>query len=431
MTDIVIYGRGKTGQGLHKLLTRQGKRAVFYDDEHGFDGGECFSDKSLVLLSPGIRPTAKGVLLAKECGAKLISELEYCFGLCAGKLVSVTGTNGKTTTCEMMYHLLRKAGLPTRLLGNGGIPLSSEVLDVKSDEIVVLESSSFQLTDASEFAPYISIFASLGCDHIDYHGSIDNYVSAKINNFANQRDGYAIFNADDVNVVEISKQCKCRKLFYSAYNDNADCYFDGLNVVINFDGRQEKAACRMLNNYVKHNLSNALAAILAAYLLGLPLDKSASYIKDYKLLPHRMEIVATVNGVTFIDDSKATNVHATVNALSHYKREHLALILGGSDKGESFDDIFVNLGNNVMTVAASGDTARKIADCAKAYGIKVELFDDIKLAVLHCYSVLKCCGGIVLMSNACASFDKFGGYNERGEYFHRVVKGLGDGKTTN
>lgn len=431
MTDIVVYGRGKTGQSLNKMLQKQGRQAVFYDDVTGFDGEASFTENCLVLLSPGVKPSSKGIIEAKKVGAKVVSELEFCFPYCLGQCISVTGTNGKTTTCEMISHLLKKTNVSHYLLGNGGIPLSDKVLEVNAGDVVVLESSSFQLNGVTNFAPYISVFTSLACDHIDYHGCYEEYVRAKANNFVGMRQGYAIFNFDDDNVVELSQQCRCKRLYYSVSNPRADCYYDGENITVKLDDLQVKHECRKLRDYAKHNLSNALAAILSAYLIGVPLKSLAKAIADYRLLPHRMETVATVNGVTFVDDSKATNVHATVSALQNYTQP-LALILGGSDKEECFDGIFSHLSDNVVAVTASGDTACKIASCGKRYGVEVRIFDDIKAATEYCYATVKKCGqGVVLMSNACASFDKFNGYAERGEYFQRVVKGLNCGKKTN
>lgn len=432
MSDIIIYGRGKTGQSLRKLLKTQGKKAVFYDDNEGFEDNTVkFSDKSTVLLSPGVKPSSAGIIAAKSVGARLVSELEYCFPLCRSKCVSVTGTNGKTTICEMIYHILQSCNKKCRLLGNGGIPFSSEVLQARSNEVVILESSSFQLTDATTFAPYISVFSNLACDHLDYHGNYENYALAKLNNFIHQKDGYAVFNLDDLSVRELSEACHCEKLFYSVASPNANCYFDGNKVIININGKQFNAQTQVLQTYAKHNLSNALAATLVAYALGVPLQSAVDSFVDYKLLPHRMEFVSDFNNVTFINDSKATNVHATVNALKNYAQP-LALILGGSDKGEKFDEIFTALGSNVVGVVASGETANAILDCGVKHGISVAVFDDLAQATHYCYKLIsQHGGGIVLMSNACASFDKFNGYGERGEYFRAVVEELCGGEKTN
>lgn len=432
MSDIIIYGRGKTGQSLYNLLARQGKRAVFYDDKTGFDSVDAFTADSVVLLSPGVRPNSAGVNEAVAVGSKLIPELEYCFPLCKGRCISVTGTNGKTTTCEMIYHLLRQAKLPCRLLGNGGVPFSSEVLQVQPSELVVLESSSFQLMNVVGFAPFISVFTNVACDHIDYHGSYENYILAKLNNFIHQTNGYAIFNADDESVVELSEYCSCEKLYYSVNKTTANCYLDGDNVVINVKGFRSKTPAKPLQMYVKHNLSNALAAILTAYLSGVSPYDAVSSMSSYRLLPHRMEVVATVDGVTFVDDSKATNVHATVSALDNYYGQNLALILGGSDKGEEYDGIFRNLDDNVVAVTASGDTANAIARCGAKYNVAVKVFDDIKQATEYCYGAIRrLTQGVVLMSNACASFDKFSGYAERGDYFRKIAEVLSSGTETN
>lgn len=431
MSNIVIYGKGKTGLSLYSMLQKQGKQAVFYDDIDGFSGFGEFSDKSLVLLSPGVKPDAYGLKKAREAGARIVTELEFCFPQCSGRCVSVTGTNGKTTTCEMINHILKRARIPCRLLGNGGIPFSDEVLEVSPDEIVILENSSFQLTNAETFAPYISVFTSLACDHLDYHGNYENYVEAKVNNFTHMLSGYAIFNADDVNVAELSDRCRCKRIYYSTEKPDADCYYDGINVVLNVDGKTYKRSSVKLGTYARHNVSNALAAVLATYILGVPLSVSVDSLADYPLLPHRMQVVEVVDRVVFVDDSKATNVHAAVHAVTSFKQP-LALILGGSDKGERFDEIFLRLPDNVAAVVASGDTARTIAQCGEKYGVKVSVFEDIQQATEYCFDVIKKKGfGVVLMSNACASFDKFKSYEERGLYFQQVVKGLNGGKKAN
>lgn len=427
MTDIIIYGNGKTGQNLHKLLIKQGKRAVMYDDKTGFEENADFTADSLVLLSPGVFPGAKGLSRAKSVGAKLLGELEYCFPLCKGRIISVTGTNGKTTTCEMTRHILDYAGKSNRLLGNGGVPFSAEVLDVDTDELVVLESSSFQLDNAASFAPYISVFTNLASDHLNYHGDMESYVRAKVNNFIHQEKGYAIFNADDDGVTELSRLCRCTPLYYSLTREDSNCYIANNRIMMHLDGRSSEVPLGCVGSFALHNRSNALAAILACAVAGVELDVAVDALSSYKLLPHRMQYVGQIEGVTFIDDSKATNVHATVSALKNYY-EPLALILGGCSKGEKFDDIFSGLKENVVEVAVSGDTATEIIECGAKYGTVVDRFEDIAPATEYCFRTMKKLGGgIVLMSNACASFDKFDGYEERGEYFWRIVERLRGG----
>ena len=428
MSDIIVYGKGKTGQNLVKMLQKLGKGAVMYDDVSGFDTDAQFTADSTVLLSPGVPPHAKGVLLAKLKGANLVGELEYCFPYCKGRCISVTGTNGKTTTCEMIYHVLQSCEIQSRLLGNGGVPFCSQVLEIGKDEIVVLESSSFQLADCVSFAPYVSIFTNLAADHLNYHASFEQYAKAKVNNFVHQQQGYALFNMDDGAVSELSTQCNCTRLFYSVDNMAANCYYDGHNVVLQDSTKKIHIESEYFSNHARHNLSNALGAVLASCCVGVAPEKAVKAIESYQFLPHRLQKVATADGVTFVDDSKATNVAATVSALSCFK-DNLAVILGGSDKGESYDAIFTNIRPNVKFIVATGATASAICECGKSYGITVSQFDDIRDATYFCYKSIKPMGGIVLMSNACASFDKFSGYSERGEYFQKVVADL-IGKTT-
>ena len=430
MSDIVIYGKGKTGQSLLKMLSKLGKSAVLYDDSTGFDGNKKFDSDTFVITSPGVAPNAKGILEAQSCGAKIVGELEFCFPFCKGKCISVTGTNGKTTTCEMIYHALKNSGVQARLLGNGGTPFSSQVLDVKESEIVVLESSSFQLKDCVNFAPYVSVFTNLAVDHINYHGSLENYIDAKTKNFTKMRHGVGIFNKDDEHVLKIAQKCQCEKMFYSVNNCESDCYYDGANVVLKNGQNLQIIKAEFLARFARHNLSNSLAAICACYAVGLLPEKAVESLQNYQLLPHRLQRVATIDGVTFIDDSKATNVHATVSALKCFD-ESLALILGGSDKGESYDAIFAALQPNVKVIVAVGQTAQAMRNCGAKYGVKVEVLDDFKQAVTYCYEKLRHTNGVMLMSNACASFDRFSGYEERGDYFQEAVKSLQSGKKQN
>ncbi|MCH5151073.1 MAG: UDP-N-acetylmuramoyl-L-alanine--D-glutamate ligase [Clostridiales bacterium] len=421
MSDIVVYGRGKTAQSLLKMLQKLHLDAIMYDDATGFDGNGKFSENSLVLLSPGVPPQAKGVQLARQNGANVVGELEFCFPYSKGKCISVTGTNGKTTTCEMIYHVLQNCGVSSRLLGNGGVPFSSQVLEVVENEIVVLESSSFQLLDCKGFAPFVSVVTNLAVDHLNYHGSFEQYAKAKENNFVHQKEGYALFNLDDGGAVNLSRKAKCKTLFYSVNNTEANCYYDGDNVVLRCDGQITRISARFLKQYAKHNLSNSLGAILACACVGIPPNLAVDALQTYALLPHRLQQVANFCGVTFIDDSKATNVHATVSALSCFS-QNVGLILGGSDKGENYDPIFETMGTNVKLVVAVGETAADIRQCGQKHGVDVKIYDDFSKATRYCFEQMKNIGGVVLMSNACASFDLFSGYGERGDYFQKAVK---------
>ena len=424
MTDIVIYGRGKTGQSLKKLLKKQGKNAIFYDDSQGFDISYNFNPQTTVLLSPGVKPTAKGITLAKKCGAKVLTELEYCFPLCKAPIVSVTGTNGKTTTCELIYHILKSAGKNAHLLGNGGVPFAERVLECQPQDVVVLESSSFQLNDCANFQPKVSVLTNLAVDHLDYHKSIADYSLAKQNNFVHQSaDQFAIFNADDKNAMALAQKCKAHTLFYSVSNSNANCYIVDGNVHLNVFGKNQVCKGDVLLKMFKHNQSNCLSAMLACSILGVTLEQSLQAIGTFAFSPHRMQVVANFCGVTFVDDSKGTNVHATVFACQS-TQGNVALILGGSQKGYQFDEIFRALPTGIKYVCATGQTAMDIFHCGKKHGKIVHVFDNLKECVKASFDAVKHIGGTVLMSNACASFDKFSGYAERGNHFQQLVEEL-------
>lgn len=424
MSDIIIYGRGKTGQSLKSLAQKEGLKTIFYDDTVGFDFEKSFEKDDVVWLSPGVKPDATGLLAAQKVGCAIVGEFDLCFSLCRSKCVSVTGTNGKTTICQLIWHILKNNDVACRLLGNGGVPFSSQIDKTKSDEVVVLESSSFQLSTVKKFSPYISVLSNVASDHLDYHGSFENYLQAKLNNFVHQsQSDFSVFNVDDPYAAQLSAVSPSQVLCYSV-DKQTNCYYRSNFVCMNLFGKNIEAYCPFLATLPRHNRSNALCAILVCAILGVDVIKSCEALESFQFLPHRLEIVNSFNGVTFVDDSKATNVHATVSALQCYENTPLALILGGSDKNCSFDEIFVNMGTNVRLVCAVGKTAEKIRSTAKKYSCDVKIYEDFAVAVKSCYQRLKNIGGVVLMSNACASFDLFESYSERGELFAKIVGDL-------
>lgn len=422
MTDIVVYGRGKTGVALADLARKQGLSVDFYSDGDNVDLQQVFDCKE-VWLSPGVPPNAKGLAFCKQNGVVVRSELSVCFPLCKGQVVSVTGTNGKTTVCGMVKHILDKCGQSCLLLGNGGVPFAKHVVDVKQNEIVVLESSSFQLLSAQNFAPHLSVFTSLAPDHLDYHGSFVSYVLAKCNNFLWQRPtDFALFNADNKQLLRLARHSKARVLTYSVSSQDSDCFVKDGFVYINQQGKLHRCK-QSFPSQLPHNRSNALAAILACVCLGVDFCQAVAAVGDYVLLPHRNQLVGMYNGVAFVDDSKGTNVEATLHAIRCYDGQ-IALIVGGSDKGEDFWPLFASLPSNVVFVAAVGQTACKMVSMARRRNVNAQVFDNYVAAVKACYNSVVCGGGTVLLSNACASFDMFGGFGERGDHFQNIVKEL-------
>lgn len=424
MSDIIVYGRGRVGHSIFKLLQNKGLSPIFYDDVEGFDSDRYFQSEDLVLLSPGVKPNATGVVAARNAGCELMGEFDFCFSLCKAKIVSVTGTNGKTTICELIAHILKTNEVAYRLLGNGGVPFASQVDMVSENDIVVLESSSFQLETAKNFSPHISVLSNIAPDHLDYHQTFEKYVQAKTNNFIRQSaTDFSVFNADDPVAAQLSFSSSSIRLYYSV-DKESNCYYKSKSVCVNLLGKRENVHCEFLSNLPLHNLSNALCAILVCGLLGVDVESCCSAIKSFVFLPHRLQVVNSFNDVTFVDDSKATNIHATISALKCYENVPLALILGGSDKNIAFDEIFQYIGSNVRLICSVGATAEKIRNTARKYMIDVSVCGNYEKAVKMCYRRLKNIGGVVLMSNACASFDLFDGYASRGDFFAQTVEDL-------
>ncbi len=424
MSDVIVYGRGRVGYSMFELLKNSGLSPIYYDDIQGFDSDRTFKCGDRVLLSPGVKPDAKGVLTARNAGCELIGEFDFCFPRCRAKCVSVTGTNGKTTICELVAHILKTNKVGYRLLGNGGVPFASQVDTVSEKEIVVLESSSFQLASIKKFAPYISVLSNVAPDHLDYHQTFEKYMQAKTNNFVRQTaTDFSVFNADDPLATQLSFGSPAIRLYYSV-NAESNCYYKSKCVCVNLLGNKEMVPCEFLSKVPLHNLSNALCAILVCNLLGVDVTSCCGAIQSFCFLPHRLQVVNCFNGVTFVDDSKATNVHATISALKCYENVPLALILGGSDKNIDFAEIFQHIGTNVRIICSVGATAEKIRSTAREYMIDVGICVDYSEAVKTCYRRLKNIGGVVLMSNACASFDLFDGYAARGDFFAKTVEDL-------
>ncbi|MBR2974151.1 MAG: UDP-N-acetylmuramoyl-L-alanine--D-glutamate ligase, partial [Clostridia bacterium] len=324
MSDIVIYGAGKTGMALKSLL--QHNDVAIYDDVPSKCSGVVDWEKvKLVITSPGIAPTSKFVAQCRQRGVKVVGELQFCYWLCNNPIVSVTGTNGKTTVTQLIKHMMEACNKKCSLLGNGGTPFSQNIAHLEDDTIVVLESSSFQLDDCVDFAPNVSAFTNLAPDHLDYHQSYANYVEAKCNNFVHQKDNqWAIFNMDDANVVELSTKCKAGKLYFSTIKP-CNCYYKDGYVIVDFQGTMQKV--KFESSYSQHNLSNVLCAALCVAALGLDVKQALQNIADFKFDKHRLQFVASVNGVRFVDDSKATNLHAVISAL-HSIEGKACLILG-------------------------------------------------------------------------------------------------------
>jgi UDP-N-acetylmuramoylalanine--D-glutamate ligase len=385
---VLVLGLARSGRASTAALERRGLEVVRADRELGNDSDLSLLERvGLVVKSPGVPGEAPLVSAARERGIPVWSEIELASRLLPNPILGVTGTNGKTTTAEWLGFIL---GAP--VAGNVGRALSELDGELGPDELVVVELSSFQLEDIVRFRPQIAVLLNLEPDHLDRHGSFEAYRAAKLRIFENQTES-------DTAVVprDLDHKVRARRVEFAAD-----------------DPLPAEPALRGL-----HNRENAAAATAAARAAGATNEQIARGLREFNAVPHRLELVGERNGVGYVNDSKATNVAATLRALVAYEDTPVRLILGGSRKGEDFAPLAAALGPNIRAVYVIGETAvelaRAIPDTIQA-GDLVTAVDRAAAAAQP--------GEVVLLSPACASYDQFRDFEQRGEEFKRLVANL-------
>jgi UDP-N-acetylmuramoylalanine--D-glutamate ligase len=384
---------------------------------------EVFLEQDLIVVSPGVPANLPQLEEARARGIPVWSEIELAWRLLRGKLVAITGSNGKTTTTSLVAHILKTANIPTLIGGNIGVPLLALVESSMDTTVTVAEISSFQLETIEAFRPEIGVLLNLTPDHLDRHASFDDYAHAKMRMFENQleRDA-AVLNADD---PEITRRMPSRGHIYwfsrqkrvaeGAFLRDEQIYFrmDGSEIAL---ARREDISLRG-----EHNLENVLAACAAAYLAGADPAAIANGVKSFKGVEHRLEFVAEIGGVTFYNDSKATNVDATKKAIEAFPGP-LIVILGGKDKGSPYTPLREPLHERARLALLIGAAADKIAaDLGDA--VTVEKAGAMERAVQIAMHRAEP-GDVVLLAPACSSFDQFENYEHRGRAFKELVAKL-------
>jgi UDP-N-acetylmuramoylalanine--D-glutamate ligase len=385
---VLVLGLARSGLAAAAALERRGVVVVRAgrELENDADVG-LVKGVGLLVKSPGVPGEAPLVAAARERGVPVWSEIELASRLLPNPILGVTGTNGKTTTAEWLGFML---GAP--VAGNVGRALSELDGDVEPEQLVVVELSSFQLEDVDRFRPRIAVLLNLEPDHLDRHGSFEAYREAKLRIFENQTEA-------DTAVVprDLDREVRAQRVEFAAD--------DRLPAEPSLRGA--------------HNRENAAAAVAAARAAGAGEEEIIRGLRDFRGVPHRLELVAELGGVEYVNDSKATNVAATLRALAAYDDEPVRLILGGSRKGEDFAPLAAALGPNVRAVYVFGETAdelaRAIPDTIRA--------GDLATAVERAATAAQP-GEVVLLSPACASYDQFRDFEERGEEFKRLVANL-------
>jgi UDP-N-acetylmuramoylalanine--D-glutamate ligase len=393
-----------------------------------------FLHQDLIVPSPGVPANDAFLEKARAKGITLWSEIELAFRFLEGKLIGITGSNGKTTTATLTHHILRQAGFETLLAGNVGTPLIAVVEQMKSTTVTVAELSSFQLELTERFRPDIGVFLNLTPDHLDRHGTMAAYGAAKARMFARQNElDAAVLNADDAASAEYAPQ-RPQVFWFSRKKDVAQgACVKGQEIVVR-RAEKEELVMRVAEIPLAgaHNLENVLAATTATRLAGVEPGKIASGVKSFAGVEHRLEFVAEIGGVKYYNDSKATNVDATVKALESFPG-HIRVILGGKDKESDYTVLRGLLQEKGVQALLIGAAADKIAGQI-AGSVQVEHAGTMDRAVEIAARAAQP-GDVVLLAPACASFDQFRNYEERGRVFKELVRarvgnsqGAGTGK---
>lgn len=422
---ILIYGKGKTGEAVKRFLDIQKKPYIIMDDKDNIN----LDDVELIVVSPGIPFYHEIYKKANLENIPIISEIEFADSYFKGKKIAVTGTDGKTTTTSLIYHILNDEK-EVYIGGNYGIPFIDIVNRASENSVAILELSSFQLYSTKNFKPDIAVFLNVSKDHLDWHKRFCHYLLSKYKITKNQTESdYLILNYDDDIVSKINSNAdryyfSLRKLpadkkgiYVTEYNRK-----NGISQ-IRFRLKLKEDKSFQVNSKLigMHNVQNIMASFLAAYLYGLDVDHISQKISTFQPLPHRIEFVKEINGIKFYNDSKATTVQAVMRALESFDG-NIILILGGINKGGDFSILGKVLKEKVKKVFLIGKSKDEIEGMIKEFCLveKVEKFED---AVKGAYRYAEK-SDIVLLSPGCASFDMFKSYTDRGERFKEIVKSL-------
>ena len=392
----------------------------------------------LVVKSPGVPRESRLVQAAVARGLPIWSEVEFAARFLPNRVIGITGTNGKTTTTALAGRILEDAGVPVTTGGNIGLALAQLALDGDPAAVIVAELSSFQLEDVDHFRPDVAVLLNLTEDHVDRHGGYAGYAAAKLRIFENQRpDDLALLNADDTGTRAETVPGRGRRRWFSTgdgHSDLAAGVSDGLLWLAIGGQRVGLCGADALSLRGEHNLQNSLAAAAAAAAVGASPTSIAATLQTFPPVTHRLQVAGVVHGVTYVNDSKATNVDATMKALTAYAGP-VVLVLGGRGKGSSFDELAAACEGRVRQVLVIGEARgdieaafRRRAESAPAGAVPFVSLPDLEAAVARASAHARP-GDVVLLSPACASFDQYRSYEQRGEHFMELVEKLRAGRT--
>lgn len=443
---MLVVGAGKSGISVSRFLLRKGARVTITDNKtrDKFNGElDALLDAGvsgvlgdypevgpgsydLVVVSPGVPPGVPPVAAARRCGVPVTGELELAWRFTRSPVVAITGTNGKTTTTSLAGEIFRQAGYRTLVGGNIGLPLVDEVEKYGPGDVIVAEVSSFQLETADLFRPRVAVITNITPDHLDRHGDMESYTAAKARVFARQGNGdYTVLNYDDPRTRALAGRVPAKVIFFSRRHILEEGVFvrDG-RVVVRLNGVETVIlAAGEVAIPGAHNLENALAATAAARVMGVEPAVIARTLRAFAGVAHRLETVAEINGVKYVNDSKGTNPEASMKALEAFERP-IILLAGGRNKGGDFTEFARLVREKVRVLVVLGESAGEIEQAARRAGCtEILRARDFREAVLMAHRCSRS-GDVVLLSPACASWDMFNNYEERGDLFREIVNSL-------
>jgi UDP-N-acetylmuramoylalanine--D-glutamate ligase len=450
---VLVVGLGKSGVASALFLKAHGAQVTVSDTKSGDElrneipvlldhgitvetgghGDRTFRGQDLIVVSPGVPVDAPPLVQARALGESVIGEIELAAQFLPGPIVAITGSNGKTTTTTLAGEIMTAAGFPALVGGNIGTPAISLAERAQPETVIVLEISSFQLETIQTFRPKVSVVLNVTPDHLDRHRSFEVYVNAKARIFENQQPSdFAVLNADDPTCVAMASRTRAQVYWFSRQKEVLQgAWVREGNIVFRDAQVDPKTPQREVMQVSEiplkgaHNLENVLAAVSAGVLMGCAPEKIRQAVRDFKAVEHRLEFVATIRGVDYYNDSKATNVDATIKALESFPA-NIHLILGGKDKGSDYTVLNDLLRQRVKRVYTIGTAAAKIESqiaSLKSGGPEVVHTETLENAIRKANAVAQP-GDVVLLAPACASFDQFKSYEHRGKVFKEIVRGL-------
>lgn len=446
---VLVAGAGKSGIAAAKLMLSMGGEVVLYDGNDKLDAEalkKTFPEKAklqillgelsrtdlrgveLSVISPGIPLDAPFVSVLDEAGIPIWSEIQLAWHVAQGKLIAITGTNGKTTTTALTGAIMKTHFDEVFVVGNIGIPYTETALKTTEKSVTVAEVSSFQLETIMDFHPNVSAILNITPDHLNRHGTMENYVAVKKRICENQTaEDTVVLNYDDplLHAFGESGEQKAKVFYFSSRQTLAEgIYLDGDAIVYAHDRRHETVVdVHDLQLLGRHNYENVMAAVAIAITMGIPMDDIRRAACTFRAVEHRIEFVRERSGVRYYNDSKGTNPDAAIQAIRAMPGP-IVLIAGGYDKHSEYDEWVAEFEGRVKYLVLIGQTRDKIAECARAHGFTEIMYaEDMAEAVRVCAAYADA-GDNVLLSPACASWGMFKNYEERGDIFKECVRNL-------